>query len=170
MTIPNLEEIKENHLKAIAQYLHKQKEEDNALKEKLENTEKTLEGCYSYIKSLAKKQASNGCAFIEDAEVYHWVREYFLEDSINHEPKKEEPKKEKHKKDESASHPQASASQDEDDEEIEENENTDLNEEEEAHLEEDEQEVISTPKVAPEPQNKAKTESNARQSLFDFDF
>ena len=167
MTIPNLEEIKENHLKAIAQYLHKQKEEDTALREKLENTEKTLEGCYSYIQSLAKKQASNGCAFIEDAEVYHWVREYFLEDSINHEPKKEQPKKEKPKKDESASHPQPSASQGE---EIEENENIDLNEEEEAHLEEDEQEVISTPKVAPAPQNKAKTESNARQSLFDFDF
>ncbi len=49
---------------------------------KINNGKKTLQGCWKYITSEAKKQAVNGCACIEDSTVFGWAMHYFEEDSI----------------------------------------------------------------------------------------
>lgn len=43
---------------------------------------KTLKGCISHIRSLAKKQAVDNCAVIEDCVVFQWAVEYFQNDTI----------------------------------------------------------------------------------------
>ena len=52
------------------------------LAEKINSGKKTLQGCWNYIVSEAKKKAVNGCACIEDREVFSWAVHYFEEDSI----------------------------------------------------------------------------------------
>ena len=66
---------------------------------KINNSKKTLQGCWSYITAEAKKQAVNGCACIEDATVYGWAIHFFEEDSVTEASplKKEEVKKEQKK-------------------------------------------------------------------------
>ena len=54
---------------------------------KLLETDKTIQGCISYINKEALKQVENGLAFIENDIVYEWAKHYFLEDSLNCEPK-----------------------------------------------------------------------------------
>ena len=82
----NLSELKKQqdkkYITRIADYLLDRVNKDEVLKEKIENTSKTLEGCLSYVKEEARKQAQNGCAVIEDEEVYGWVVHYFLEDNL----------------------------------------------------------------------------------------
>ena len=41
------------------------------------NEEKNLKDMANYIKKLAKKEAINGVAIIEDETVYQWAKEYF---------------------------------------------------------------------------------------------
>ena len=38
---------------------------------------KTLAGCASLVTKNARKQAVGGCACVEDAVVWRWVREYY---------------------------------------------------------------------------------------------
>ena len=44
---------------------------------------KTLKQAVNYVYSEAKKQATEGCACIEDKTVYGWVIHFFEEDAIN---------------------------------------------------------------------------------------
>lgn len=96
------EEIVLNYLKETATDL---------LAEKINNGKKTLQGCWKYIIGEAKKKAIEGCACIEDREVFGWATHYFWEDAIEecttapaikkvtttteNAPKKPAPKKEK---------------------------------------------------------------------------
>lgn len=77
-----------NHEQVIKNYLETQIVEDAALREKYDP--KKLSDCYKYIVSQAKKQADNGCAMIEDAVVYKWARDFYLEGLQNEEPEEEE--------------------------------------------------------------------------------
>lgn len=43
---------------------------------------KNIQSCIVYVRNMAKKQAQNGCACIEDSEVFGWVMHFFEEDSI----------------------------------------------------------------------------------------
>ena len=66
-----------NHEQVIKNYLETQIVEDAALREKYDPNK--LSACYKYIVSQARKQADNGCAMIEDAVVYKWARDFYLE-------------------------------------------------------------------------------------------
>ena len=54
----------------------------DVLAEKINNGTKTLQGCWNFIVGEAKKKAVQGCACIEDREVFGWAVHYFEEDSI----------------------------------------------------------------------------------------
>ena len=97
MTLEQLKKQDKKYAQAIADYLLARIETDPFLKEKLETTNKTLKGCVEYCKSEARKQAEDGVAIIPREEVFEWSVHYFLEDSLDHEPKepKTTPKKEK---------------------------------------------------------------------------
>lgn len=90
--------------KIVKQYL--ESNVSNTLADKINNGEKTLSGFFKYAKDLAKKEAKDGVACIEDKIVFGWAIHYFEEDSIKEgeapkeEPKKPEPKKVEKKKEE----------------------------------------------------------------------
>ena len=64
---------KDKYLIKIVEHLLLQTEMDqDFLKE-----EKNLKDMAEYIKDLARKQATNGVAVIEDDEVYRWAENYF---------------------------------------------------------------------------------------------
>lgn len=65
---------KDKSLIKIVSYLMLQTEMDSDfLKE-----EKDLKEMAEYIKGLARKEATNGVAIIEDETVYSWAKEYFI--------------------------------------------------------------------------------------------
>lgn len=65
---------KDKSLIKIVSYLMLQKDmEQDFLKE-----EKDLKEMAEYIKGLAKKEAVNGIAIIEDETVFSWAKEYFI--------------------------------------------------------------------------------------------
>lgn len=66
--------------KVILDYIE-QNASDN-LVEKINTGKKTMADCMRYIISQAKKKASNGCAMVEDKEVFGWAIHFFEEDSI----------------------------------------------------------------------------------------
>lgn len=92
--------VDKKYAQAIANYLLNRIETDECLKTKLEETNKTLKGCISYVKSEAKKQAEDNVAIIEDSQVYEWSVHYFLEDSLDFEPKEKANKKKNDKEEE----------------------------------------------------------------------
>ena len=96
MTLEQLKQQDKKHAQKIADYLVNRCEEDKFLEEKILSSNKTLKGCIDYCKNEARNQAEDGCAMVEDQEVYDWAVHYFLEDSLDFEPKepKETPKKE----------------------------------------------------------------------------
>ena len=98
MNLESLKKLDKKYAKAIASYLLGRIETDELLKAKLEETNKTLKGCVYYIKKEAKKQAEDGVAMIEDSQVYEWCVHYFLEDSLDFEPKVKENKEDKKEK------------------------------------------------------------------------
>lgn len=71
-----------SHLDKIKAYLDKRAEEDPLFAVTYAKENKNIKDCYSYITSQAKKQASNGCAMIEDDVVYGWAVHYYDEDDI----------------------------------------------------------------------------------------
>lgn len=54
----------------------------DALVDKINTGSKTLKQCFGYIQSQARKEATNGCAMIEDKVVYGWAVHFFEEDGI----------------------------------------------------------------------------------------
>ena len=64
----------------LLDYLEKNASEP--LAEKINTGAKTLAGCWEFIRKEARKQAMNGVAVIEDAEVFGWAVHYFEEDDI----------------------------------------------------------------------------------------
>lgn len=52
------------------------------LADKINSGKKTLADCWKFITDEAKKKAKNGCACIEDREVYGWAVHFFEEDDI----------------------------------------------------------------------------------------
>lgn len=145
----------------LAKYLLNFANGDEHFKQKLIETDKTLDGCINYIKSKARKQAVSGCAMIEDDVVWYQARHYFLEDSINNEVKSK-PKPT----------PQETDENDDESEDTEENENKeiDLNEQEEASNIEDEQEVKEEAKPRKTAKKTQKTAQDEQPSIFDFEF
>jgi hypothetical protein len=85
-----------NHEQVIKNYLETQIIEDAALREKYDA--KKLSACYKYIVSQARKQADNGCAMIDDAVVYKWARDFYLEGPQKEEEPEEEETLEEEKK------------------------------------------------------------------------
>lgn len=64
---------KDKYLQIIVNYLMLQTE----MSEAFLNEEKNLKDMATYIKDLAKKQATNNVAVIEDAVVFQWAKDYF---------------------------------------------------------------------------------------------
>lgn len=70
-----------NHNEALV-LEHLKKTVTDILAEKINTGKKTLQGCWNFIVGEAKKKAVQGCACIEDREVFGWAVHYFEEDSI----------------------------------------------------------------------------------------
>lgn len=66
----------------IKAYLDKRAAEDSLFAVTYAKENKNIKDCCSYITSQAKKQASNGCAMIEDDVVFGWAVHYYDEDDI----------------------------------------------------------------------------------------
>lgn len=66
--------------KLILRYL--QDNVSEALAERINAGKKTLDDCCKFITGEARKQAIDGCACIEDREVYGWAVHFFEEDGI----------------------------------------------------------------------------------------
>lgn len=49
----------------------------DSIADKILSKEKNLEGCYSEMKSIAKKRAVNGCTFIPPEEGFSIIRKYY---------------------------------------------------------------------------------------------
>jgi len=64
---------KDKYLIKVVSYLILQED----MNEYYLNEEKNLKDMADYIKKLAKKEAINGVAIIEDETVYQWAKEYF---------------------------------------------------------------------------------------------
>jgi len=65
---------KDKYLNIIVNHLMLQTEMDGAFL----NEEKNLKDMATYIKDLARKEATNNVAVIEDDVVFQWARDYFL--------------------------------------------------------------------------------------------
>lgn len=65
--------------KFVAEKVLEQCEKEPAFIDKVLNEDKTLDDCIAYITSLAKKEADDGCATIEDNTVRGWAIHYFDE-------------------------------------------------------------------------------------------
>lgn len=68
----------EGNQKIIIDYL--EEHASDSLVEKINRCGKTMKDCWSYITQQARKRAQNGCAMIEDTEVYGWAVHYFEEE------------------------------------------------------------------------------------------
>lgn len=69
-----LEGQKDKYLNVIVNNLMLQTEMDEAFL----NEEKNLKDMATYIKDLARKQATNNVAVIEDEIVFQWAKDYFI--------------------------------------------------------------------------------------------
>lgn len=65
---------------AVLKYL--EENASDALVEKINSGNKTLEQCFAYIREQARNEAQSGCAMIEDKVVYGWAIHFFEEDEI----------------------------------------------------------------------------------------
>lgn len=71
---------KDTSEKRVADHLQRIIDDGNTtLEEKIIQCAKTITECFAYIKFEAKKQASNGCAMIDDDVVYGWAVHYYEE-------------------------------------------------------------------------------------------
>lgn len=82
MDLETLKKIESKQIRIIGDFLIKRMQDDELLKTKLLETNKTLEGCLNYVKSQASKQAENNMAWIADDVVFGWVLDFYLDDSI----------------------------------------------------------------------------------------
>ncbi len=74
-----LEKTKNPAIKRIAEFLIQRANEDKFVAATLENDKKSLSGCYDYIESIARKKEKNGCAVLEDGEVFYLAQHYYQE-------------------------------------------------------------------------------------------
>ena len=63
----------------LQDYLNDYAKEDKAFAKSLSDKEKSFEKCWEYVRFKAQKQAVNGCACIEDEDVYNWAVHYYDE-------------------------------------------------------------------------------------------
>ena len=70
--------VKDTNLKLICVYLLGRED----MQEKLNNTNKSIDKMFSYIRNQAKKKAVNGCAVISDTEVFGWAVHYYDEEVV----------------------------------------------------------------------------------------
>lgn len=70
-----LNDEKDNNIKKVAEYLINRED----MNEKYLNEEKNLTDMWEFIKEEARKKAVNGCAALEDEEVYNLAIHYFDE-------------------------------------------------------------------------------------------
>ena len=154
----SLEKEKNKYVKIIGEYLVEEAKQNENLKNKIEASSKTLEGCFDYITAQARKKAVGSCAMVEDSTVYHWAREYFEEDNINCEkkPVKTKTAVEESSEEETPVEPQK--------------EEIDLNKQEAVSNSENEQEVIQEAKPRKTKEKAGKTAQSEQKTLFDFDF
>lgn len=68
--------------KIIQDYLKKVAEQDPVFAEKLADPNKSIDKCFEYIRSQARRQAVSGCAMIEDKVVFGWATHYYCEDKV----------------------------------------------------------------------------------------
>lgn len=54
----------------------------DVLIEKIKASGKTMAQCMSYVTDEARERAVNGCAMVEDKEVFGWAMHFFEEDTI----------------------------------------------------------------------------------------
>lgn len=76
----------------IKAHLDKMSEQDAAFAERYKAEGKTLDKCINYVTSQARKQAKNGCAYVEDAVVFGWAVHYYQEEDKNLDLPKTAPK------------------------------------------------------------------------------
>lgn len=70
-------------LKVICDYLNEKAAKDPVFKEKLESNESTPEGMLEYITEQVQEKAVNGCACIEDDEVFGLAVHFIDEEMVN---------------------------------------------------------------------------------------
>lgn len=68
----------------VKDYLEEEIKKDEALRN-VYNAD-NIHKCFEYIVNQARELAVNGCAMVEDAVVYHWAREWYLEDHLHKKP------------------------------------------------------------------------------------
>lgn len=71
--------------KEIANYLISHCKKEPALMDKIMNEKKSLNECFEYIKSEAKKHAVGNAAVIDRDTVFGWAVHYFDEDNLKFE-------------------------------------------------------------------------------------
>ena len=86
-----MSENKEMLKEPIRKYLETQVQRDDALKSKY-NPE-FLEGCVDYINNQARETLKSRSGFVEDAVVYKWARDYFVEGIADKDAEKKETEK-----------------------------------------------------------------------------
>lgn len=75
----------------IAEHIEKRCGEDEGLAEDVTKAGKSWDGCMKYIRNKAQKQATHGCAVIEDHVVYEWSEDYFRSELTDKELDKKAP-------------------------------------------------------------------------------
>lgn len=69
-------------LKLIAEHLIKHCEAEPIFKEKIMDENKSLEECFRYIKSEARKESKGNTAVVEKEKVFGWAIHYFDEKDL----------------------------------------------------------------------------------------
>lgn len=70
----------------ILNHLQKMAIEDQNFKDRLEDKNKSIDGCMSYITVQARKKSSNNVAVISDEDVFKWAAHYYQEATVKEEP------------------------------------------------------------------------------------
>ncbi len=82
----------------IIQHLINRCGDDEGLSQDVMQEHKTFEKCYKFIKDKAREKAKDGCAMIEDRQVYEWAEDYYHVDDAAEEAKKKAEAEERKKK------------------------------------------------------------------------
>lgn len=69
-------------LDKVRTYLENKAQAEAEFKAVYSKPTKSLEDCWKYIVSEAKKQAVNNCACIADEDVFNWAVHYYQEDDV----------------------------------------------------------------------------------------
>ena len=86
--------------RAIIQHLITRCGDDEGLSQDVMQEHKTYEKCYKFIEKKAREKAKDGCAMIEDRQVYEWAEDYYHVDDAAEEAKKKAEEEERRKKNE----------------------------------------------------------------------